>query len=482
MIKRFLLFLIFIGTFQWVSADSVNYAIVSSKGTVADPEWVKVIDELSRKHEGSKVFYFESGKEEEQILTKLRRNVPKYTCFVAKHQEVTREWVSKIHQLTRSLDDDPYTDTIWGILTGYDAANALSIAKTSKPLTIERIASGTEVALDHCVEGIWYCELKKGKIVQKKRNGSPKVLEGPTDSTEALAKTLNNYKAQLFVTSGHATERGWQIGFTYKNGYFKSKNGNLYGEDTKGNNIPINSPNPKVYMPIGNCLMGHIDDQQAMALAWLKSGGVRQMLGYTVPTWYGYAGWGCLDYFVEQPGRYDFAEAFFANQHAMIHRLEKHFPTLVRKKIVDPDQAMAIASKIKLTEAAKVAGLRKQDAAGLLFDRDTVVFYGDPAWKAKLADGELAYEQTLKREKSTYTFKVNPMRGKKSFEPINTNGSQRGWRPIVHFFDKRIEEIKILEGKELNPVITDDFIMIPNPRTCDSGKEYKVVFNAQTKS
>ena len=56
--------------------------------------------------------------------------------------------------------------------------------------------------------------------------------------------------------------------------------------------------------------MGHIDDQQAMALAWLKSGGVRQMLGYTVPTWYGYAGWGCLDYFVEQPGRYDFAEAF----------------------------------------------------------------------------------------------------------------------------------------------------------------------------
>ena len=112
----------------------------------------------------------------------------------------------------------------------------------------------------------------------------------------------------------------------------------------------------------------------------------------------------------------------------------------VRKKIVDPDQAMAIASKIKLTEAAKVAGLRKQDAAGLLFDRDTVVFYGDPAWKAKLADGELAYEQTLKREKSTYTFKVNPMRGKKSFEPINTNGSQRGWRPIVHFFDKRIRK------------------------------------------
>ena len=82
---------------------------------------------------------------------------------------MTREWVSKIHQLTRNLDEDPYTDTIWGILTGYDAANALSIAKTNKPLTIERVASGTEVALENCVEGIWYSELNKGKIVQKKR-------------------------------------------------------------------------------------------------------------------------------------------------------------------------------------------------------------------------------------------------------------------------------------------------------------------------
>ena len=78
--------------------------------------------------------------------------------------------------------------------------------------------------------------------------------------------------------------------------------------------------------------------------------------------------------------------------------------------------------------------------------------------------------------------KSGPLRGKKSFEPINMNGSQRGWRPIVHFFDQRITEIKILEGTELNPVITDDFIMIPNPKTCDPKKEYKVIFEATPKS
>lgn len=479
--RLFLLLFSFVCVPRLASADSINYAIISSDTTLSNPSWVKVIDALSEKHKNSKIFSFKEGKPE-QVLLELKESAPKYTCFVAHHKEVTREWVSKIHQLTRNLDEDPYTDTIWGILTGYDAANALSIAKTNKPLTIERVASGTEVALEHCVEGIWYCELNKGKIVQKKRNGSPSESQGPDDSTEALAKSLNNYKAQLFVTSGHATERGWQIGFRYKNGYFKSKNGNLYGQDTSGRNIPISSNNPKVYMPIGNCLMGHIDGQQAMALAWLKSGGVRQMLGYTVPTWYGYAGWGCLDYFVEQPGRYDFAHAFFANHHALIYRLQKYFPEVAAKEIINPEQASAIASKIKITKEAKMAGLTRQDAAGLLFDRDAVVFYGDPAWKAKMAEGELAYRQVLKKEKSTYTFELSPLRGKKSFEPINMNGSQRGWRPIVHFFDQRITEIKILEGTEWNPVITDDFIMIPNPKTCDPKKEYKVIFEATPKS
>jgi hypothetical protein len=102
--------------------------------------------------------------------------------------------------------------------------------------------------------------------------------------------------------------------------------------DTVGQRKDVNSPNPKVYLPIGNCLMGHVDGPDAMALAWMNSAGVVQMAGYTVPTWFGYMGWGLLDYFVEQPGRYTYAEAFFANQQALIHRLVTEFPALVGEK------------------------------------------------------------------------------------------------------------------------------------------------------
>jgi len=453
-----------------------SYVIVSSQSTADDPEWAKVIETLSARHQSLATIRFPDGRPD-NASDQLRKIHPRYTCFVARHEEVTRKFVTRVHQMTRMLDDDPYADTMWGILTGYDASNAQRIASTRQPLVIERVASGTEVALEQCREGVWYCELKQGRMVRKKLGGKPVEEQGPADTTEALADTLNNYNAQLFVTSGHATERGWQIGFSYRNGFFKCAGGKLFGVDTKGRRIEIQSPDPKVYMPIGNCLMGHIDSQDAMALAWLKSAGVCQMLGYTVPTWYGYAGWGCLDYFVEQPGRFSFSEAYFANQHALIHRLETCFPEIARVALKDPNEAGKMRTKIKGNAQAKLAGLEAQDAVGLLFDRDAVVFYGDPAWDARLTAGDCAYAQELRQEGNKYTLLIKPRWGKKAFEPVNTNGSQRGGRPIVAHFPQRLQGIRIMEGGTLNPVITDDFILVPNPGSSDGGA-LKVVFTA----
>ena len=61
---------------------------------------------------------------------------------------------------------------------------------------------------------------------------------------------------------------------------------------------------------------------------------------------------------------------------------------------------------------------------------------------------------------------------------MNTNGSQRGGRPIVAYLPQRVKDIRIVEGTELNPVITDDFILVPNPGSSDGGA-LKVVFNAR---
>jgi len=114
----------------------------------------------------------------------------------------------------------------------------------------------------------------------------------------------------------------------------------------------------------------------------------------------------------------------------------------------------------------------------LQFDRDVVAFYGDPAWCARMADGPTAWTQTLTEKGGRFTFTIKPKRGSKTFEPINTNGSQRGYRPIVAFLPYRIKDAKIVAGAELKPTITDNFLLIPNPRTCEKGRTYEVVFTA----
>jgi zinc protease len=279
---------------------------------------------------------------------------------------------------------------------------------------------------------------------------------------------MNSGAPDLWVTSGHATEHNWMIGFRYRNGFWKSKAGQLFGENMNGERFDVKSSNPKVFLPVGNCLMGHIDGQDAMALAYMKSAGVRQMAGYVLPTWYGYQGWGLLDYFVEQPGRYTLTEAFHANNIALVHRLQTYFPDALKiQRVGESGQPLQGEARPSLTEAARSAGLTEEDLRGLLFDRDNVAFYGDPAWEARMAPGKRNWEQKLTVDDAgVHTLTITPLAGAAAWAPVNTNGSQRGGRPIIEFLPRRIDpgKVKIEAGSELHPVIADDFILVPLPR------------------
>jgi zinc protease len=449
-----------------------NYTVIVSAKTAGDNGWQKVVDTLAAQHKADVIVF---GHSVEDLLPALKKQFPRYACFVAQPEEVTREFVAKVHQIVRHLDDDPYTDCFWGILTGYDSTNALLIAKQARPLIIHKVLSGTSMNMETMEEGRCFSELEKGRCILKKKGGGAQELKCPDDSTESLVNALNNDSPDLVVTSGHATEHDWMIGFRYRNGFFKHAEGGLYGEDMQKRKLPIQSPNPKVYMPVGNCLMGHIDGQDCMATAWMNSAGVRQMIGYTVTTWYGYGGWGVMDYFVEQPGRYTFNEAFCANQIALENRLADFFPELVE---LETDALKVESMKLVAGDAAKAAGLAREDGLGLYYDRDTVAFYGDPAWQARMADKPKAFDQKLTVKRGTYAFEIKPRHGSRSFKPTDLNGSQRGGRPFLAFLPHRVREVKITEGKELNPLVTENFILVPNPGECNPAKTYRVVFTA----
>ena len=392
-----------------------------------------------------------------ESIDRLTRQLPRHTCFVARPEEAGREFVAEVHRLTRKLDDDPYADTFWGILTGYDAANALRIAEQAEPLTIRRVASGTELPLEMVEEGVWYCELQKNRMVRKSGADNRSSCRGPT--TPRLPWCNRSTRARPSSSSPRGTPPN-EIGRsafateTVRSGARTA--GLLRAGHSAVSDIPISSAESQG-LPAG----GELPDgtyrfgRDAMALAWLNSAGVNQMIGYTVPTWFGYAGWGCLDYFVEQPGRFTLTEAFFANQHALIHRL----------------QAASQPGEDK-------SGLRS-DVRGLSFDRDVVAFYGDPAWQARLAPGPVAWQQKLTIEDGLYELVVVPERGAQTFQPINTNGSQRGYRPIIQFLPHRIRDVELVAGQDLNAVIADDFVLIPVPRGDVVAERYRLSFRAK---
>jgi hypothetical protein len=163
------------------------YRVVVTAATVADPEWRRVVDALAARHLAP-VDVAAAGFEE--LLPTWRRERPRYVGFVLRPTEATRRQVGALHRLMRRVDDDPYPDALWGIVTGFDASNALDLVRTTAPLTIRKVAGGTEVALSCCDSGVWYCELKAGRRVRKEPGGIPAESTGPVDTTEVLAKAL----------------------------------------------------------------------------------------------------------------------------------------------------------------------------------------------------------------------------------------------------------------------------------------------------
>jgi hypothetical protein len=392
-----------------------GYAVVISKATQSDPDWAKVVSTLQQKY-GSQVQVFTWDKSVDETQPALSKMLPHFTCFVAKSTEASREFVAQIHRLTRNLNDDPYPDTIWGILTGLDVTDALRIAQTSTPLEIHNVCSTTGVHSEYYDSVFTVSDGKMGSVFQQ--GPSAKSIIPPdgvdTDRAHSLADAIHAVKPDLLVTSAHAGERVLEM--PYSHGVFLGSNGKVIALPTTGSHNhmqlsdhgwELSSPNPKVWLAAGNCLIGHIDSNNSMALAMMHSAGVTQMVGYTVTTWFGAGGWGTLDWFQSQPGRYTMAESFLINDVAMTHRLATEFPGRERYAVkVYNDEDLGSLEK-ELGEPFPTDKKKAEDLLGLTWDHDVVAFYGDPAWSARISPHACDFDQLIKQDGNTFTLEIH---------------------------------------------------------------------------
>lgn len=453
------------GAAEPAATPDKSYVVVVSETTGA--AWGAVVEALVQKHKARVVRY---AVDVEAAVPELAALKPDLITFVARPEEAGRAFVVKVHRLTRRLDDDPYTDALWGIVTGYDAADALRIAKRGEPLLIQRGASGAGAGhLGPCADGFASYEGAKNDFWVKK-DGKTTQQKVEPDPAKSLAEGFNTLAPQVFYTSGHATEKDWQIGYNFPGGQFRCERGQLYALNTRNERFDINSPEPKVYLPMGNCLIGHINGQDCMATAWMHTGGVYQMFGYTAVTWFGYMGWGTGELF--GPGQLSLAEAFFFNNQALVHKLQTQYPAKagIEFETFDEGAVNYMIGRHNLTKKNAKGELEAdKEPAGLLWDRDVVAFYGDPAWDARLPKQELPWRTAIERiagERMAFT--LTTLR----------DGTWPG-RPIMAWLPQRLEDPKIVEDGGRKPVVTDNFILVPLSGAFKAGESLRIVFEGR---
>lgn len=409
-----------------VAEDSV---VVVSRATRADAGWAKVVDALAKAH-GSRVVALETAEAE------LRAAPPVRVAWVARPEELGSAAVRRFHVLARGLDADPYPDFRWGLVTGRTAADALRLVAPA-PLVIRKVGASTRFAAECAEEGWWFDEFTAGERWSKAPGGVATRADGAKDSTADIARFLSEGRADLWITSGHATEHNWEPGYRYRNGVFVHKDGVVNGRALDGAVHPVRNDKPLLYLAVGNCLIGNVPGKpDCMALAYLATAGVRGMVGYTEPTWFGYAGWGVLDYFLEQPGRFTANDAWHANLIALQWRLGE----------------------------ARAGRAPSGDARGLEFDQDVTVYLGDPAWEVRMAPGPLRWKETVAADVDDgLVWTIEPRAGARTFAPVDTNGSQRGGRPLVLRLPRHAAGWEVVPGSAAGVVAGDDFALLPNP-------------------
>ncbi len=475
------------------------YAIVAEKKSVEDALWKSVVETLQRKH-SAKVFFRDDGGMQE-LQKKLAAFRPDYVCFVARPDELMRQARAKVQtrdggslelplhgmyyhemgKLMRSLDDDPYDDAIWAVLTGATPEDALRVV-SARPLVVRNGLSHVVGGwLEWMESGVSFNESKKGQKWIKQPGNPPEETQGPDDATEQFVAALNTGKVDMVSTSGHATEHDWQMGFTYRSGQIVTPSkieklpqaardsynkllqtdpagqpraaAWLLGVDTSNKVYEILTDNPKIYYSPGNCRIARVDGEDCMVLGWIHHGSM-QFFGHVGLQMRSCYAWGVAEYFLALQGRFNFAQAVWLNQQALQWELSQMSEKDRKQKYI------CCRNEVPFP-------------AGRELFWQTTVLYGDPAWEARAKHAvDPLYDQQVRTKKledgaTELTFTVT------------MRSARVPSRPAAFLLENSpVSEVEVKEGPE-NLMVADNFALVPFWRPGQPapqiGKEYKAV-------
>ena len=481
------------------AAERANdYAILVSNRVKASTEWMRAVDALQKAHPEADILFYENHPEE--TLKHLQVLQPRYVAVVETPEALGRDFVIKLNQISRKVDNDIYEDFICGIITGYNADAAVRMVTDAQTPFEMKNAIATIQDLGH---GKWFdsyaylIDQRPGGYYVTRPEGEEAVEHQATDSIannhylkmwnraveqwgdsakyhfpasfsvmkpntlQAFYDIYSTYDADVIFTASHATERNLEM--PYSTGNILCKDGRLFADFPEDPRYLRETGERKVYLPIGNCLIGNVNNTaNSMACAWMNSGHASTMVGYVVPTWYGRNGWGGLRTMVTQSGRYTVAEAFYLNRQDLLYRLQENAPDVIDKDF--PYDGKYDMEK-EYADAVKVCGREISfDDLGQWYDRDVVAYYGDPAWEARLQ--ELKNEQDVKvsmkvkGNKCVITIKTSKNFSAERMAGGNLPNENLQAQPFTYLLKDRIKNPRLAQGQTWKAAVDENFLFL----------------------
>ena len=276
---------------QSETSSDVRYAIVIRQSTYSVTRWKQVCDTLSSRYKGHIFIWNSALSEVKEPVASYR---PTHICFVCEISSANPSFImNALDPFTRTLDDDPYSDAIWSVLTG-SAEDAYRIAADTVTHYTRTLLSGTvSCDLSYFTQGLSTHEATSGLFYVKQPDSIliRSYTSGPVDRTPWLVSMINagidsldNAPVDIFITSGHGNYNLWQLHYPTQSpeGLFRSGTGVLTGVSATGETYPISSSHPRIYFGLGNCNIGQIINDGCMAPNWINKGGAYAYTGYVI--------------------------------------------------------------------------------------------------------------------------------------------------------------------------------------------------------
>lgn len=489
-----------------VNVGSEPYAVLAPSVFADDSAgWEGVVASLQARH-GAEVLRFDGTPTE--LEAQLKALSPRYVAVVDVPENIGRDYVIALNQMSRRMDDDPYADFLWGIITGYDAAGAMRMVDDSQEPMVLRTGVATIKELeaakwfdayafvdDHQVgmrgekkpgeDTLTYSEIEYRTDMAGANERIRKFVERRfgKDVPDVLRQFLEyyeGYEPDLVVTASHATENNLEMPGSVGN--LRCRDGRLYVDYPGEQRFVKDRDSRMVYLPIGNCLIGNMNNtRNSMAAAWMDSQKAATFVGYVVTTWYGRNGWGGLKYLITNPGRYSVSEAFYMNQQDMMAQMAGWSDSLTVLPF-DYDTNYFRALTPVLERLAGERGLSEEDAffwLGFWHDRDVLAYYGDPKWNVRMQEvpGETDFtvrydyrrlsraeaSATGASRKCVITVETSPDFSLRRMQGDGFKEEHVLDLPFSCFFPQRLDHPRLPEGETRDIVVDENFLLLYDP-------------------